>query len=62
MFIPLRKFFSHVSLVFVYKHNNTGVKNVTFNCIKDYKLDVDILNALYYLLCLELENCLELIY
>jgi len=62
MFIPLPKFFSRVSLVFVYKHSNIGVKNITCNCIKGYKLDVDILNALYYSLCLELENCLELIY
>ena len=59
-FILFPKFFSHVSSVFIYKHNNIGINNVTCNCIKG-KLDVDISNTLYSV-CLELENCLELIY
>jgi len=61
MFISVPKFFSHVSSVFIHKHNNTGIKNITHNCIKVCTLDVDILYTLYSL-CLELENCLELIY
>lgn len=50
-----------MSLVFIYKHNNIGGTNITCNCIEGCNLDVDILNALYSV-CLEVENCLELIY